>query len=1543
MATELTKTKLAEIVKDIKEKKEVIRIRYDESSKLTTANYTVWAQNMVADLRSYGLLPFVESDFDGDARKEPSYSEYQKVTIEQIVLNVAPDLAKMVTSESTAKSLWSKLIELVCGSGYVKAMKLFKKVNTIMGDPNMSIESWRLQMRQVVDDVKRCWPSCPDDLTTGLALCSIPDRFASTRTVLLATKDLTVDKIFELVHQEEHFNRAQEKQKLMSGCNLNVKKNPNTNRQCNVCGSGDHLWRQCPTVSNYVNQQNQPKQSGGKPKGKGKFKPKNSHGNHGGHNGEASGFSGHADGGIKYKSCALIVDGVQYNPSMVNWDEEEGEPIEDQPLPTDDREQEASGLNELHSHDKQPDVIDQTECEAFAETERDLINIDELELFTEFERELFDSGVNEPAEAERQTEAAESVETEPNPNTVQTKPDPGMITVHKELPKCKVCTIVSKATTGQDLDPMATYLDSGAAAMIRNSRRSCIRFYEQGGTQVETADGTICETEGIGVFRFKTETGHIIDLQNCLVCPHVKASFMSVGVLDDLGYRFEILRGRVRIFDRKELFLTATKQPNGLYKVHLEEMHSIRVCVITKGTLIAYNWHRRLIHRNFADIHRLKHRLGIEIPNVNQIRCEDCLAAKTKRLPFEQSEIKSTEPLELVHTDLSGIKRIGNKHNVKYYLHFTDDYSRYRVAYLLNNKTQVGEAFEDYKKTMELKTGKRIKALRSDNGTEFKNTVIFDLLDAAQSQYTEVDSPASNGVAERGMGVIKESIKVMLHAAGMDEADWPPACIYAVHVANRMPNASINYEIPYERLFKRKVDFNRLHAFGDKVIVMKLPCGTGFGPNGRRGKFMGISEKMKGYIIRFTDNGEERHCREVNFMDERYITTDTAKELFNMFPDERPSVDSGHESVGSESSTDQPLESNEPNDQHSEQTAATESEQTTPTDDPAELTSNQSDYLSADEQAEIAERTRDWPTGLIVMDKNEEAEFRAKYPDATLTHNNPIYGGKKYKGPPKNTWLVNCLTIPKSYKQAVESTDSEHWQTAMREEMLQLLSMKAFKVVKRPKGSKVLKVMWIYTVKTDRFGAIERYKARAVVLGNQEEQREDLELYAPVISGFAIKTLMSLATQYGYKMRHFDFKGAYLTAPIRHQVFITGLPGFEIGPDECLELNKAWYGLRTSALDFYLKMRDTMYDCGLLSIYTDECIYVSNDKKRDLILGSHVDDSIVLYKDDDVLGEFYEKLNSKITTTDNGIISSFLGMEADHDIDQLHIHQRKYAQQMLKQFGFENCKPVPTPMSTCIKFNEDAPKMTNKSWYQTAVGSLLYYVNSRPDLAYAVGYLCRFISNPTVEHEKQVKRVFRYIAGTLDHGLIYKKSSASIFKIYSMDVPSGEAPQNGEAQNGLTLYADADFGNEMHQQKSISGVMMFMGDNLVHWISRRQNRIAHSTCEAEVLSIQEAVFDAEYLKSLLTELGYGCLLDEPIRLYNDNQGAVMTIANGGKFGTNRHYKARVNAVREADRKKLISLKHLPGDDMRADLLTKALSPERLTLLLKMCGVGPRPT
>ena len=148
---------------------------------------------------------------------------------------------------------------------------------------------------------------------------------------------------------------------------------------------------------------------------------------------------------------------------------------------------------------------------------------------------------------------------------------------------------------------------------------------------------------------------------------------------------------------------------------------------------------------------------------------------------------------------------------------------------------------------------------------------------------------------------------------------------------------------------------------------------------------------------------------------------------------------------------------------------------------------------------------------------------------------------------------------------------------------------------------------------------------------------------------------------------------------------------------------------------------------------------------------------------------------------------------------------------MLKKFGMEDCKPVSTPMIIgCKLIKDDESKEVDQRLYRSMIGSLLYVTASRPDVMQAIGQVARFQATPKETHVLAVKRIFRYLKGTIDFGIWYPKG------------------------NDLTLvsYTDADWAGNIDDRKSTSGEAFYLGDCLVSWLSKKQYSVSLSTTEA---------------------------------------------------------------------------------------------------------------
>ncbi|XP_066370990.1 secreted RxLR effector protein 161-like [Miscanthus floridulus] len=206
--------------------------------------------------------------------------------------------------------------------------------------------------------------------------------------------------------------------------------------------------------------------------------------------------------------------------------------------------------------------------------------------------------------------------------------------------------------------------------------------------------------------------------------------------------------------------------------------------------------------------------------------------------------------------------------------------------------------------------------------------------------------------------------------------------------------------------------------------------------------------------------------------------------------------------------------------------------------------------------------------------------------------------------------------------------------------------------------------------------------------------------------------------------------------------------------------------------------------------------------------------------------------------------------------------------------------------------------------YRSIVGSLRYMVNSRPDVAYSVGYISRFMEKPTTEHFAAMKRVLRYVAGSLHFGCHYKRKE--------------------EAQ--LTGYSDSDLAGDINTRKSTTNVLFFLGSNVITWQSQKQRVVALSSCEAEYIATATAARQGVWLARLLAELK-GEKTDA-INLKIDNQTTIALSKNPVFHDSTKHIDIRYHYIRECVEENRVQLQSIGTLEQLTDILTKALGLEQ---------------
>nr|GEY80562.1 retrovirus-related Pol polyprotein from transposon TNT 1-94 [Tanacetum cinerariifolium] len=357
---------------------------------------------------------------------------------------------------------------------------------------------------------------------------------------------------------------------------------------------------------------------------------------------------------------------------------------------------------------------------------------------------------------------------------------------------------------------------------------------------------------------------------------------------------------------------------------------------------------------------------------------------------------------------------------------------------------------------------------------------------------------------------------------------------------------------------------------------------------------------------------------------------------------------------------------------------------------------------------------------------------------------------------------------PKTYKEALTQSC---WIEAMQEELNEFERLEVWELVPRLDQVMMITLKQIYKVKLDELGGILKNKARLVAHGYRQEEGIDFEeSFAPVARLEAIRIFLAYAAHMNMVIYRMDVKTALLNGNLREEVYVSQPNGFvdSDNPNHVYKLKKALYGLKQASRAWY----------DMLSSFL-----LSQDFSKDV---------------------------------DDGKNLIFLRI-TDFSKSQRHlIHQSKYALESLKKYGFESCEPVDTLMVEKSKLDEDREgKAIDASHYRGMIGTLLYLTASRPDLQFAICMCARYQAWPIEKHVHAVKRIFRYLCGTVHRGLWYPKDSSVI----------------------LTAFADADHAGCQDTRRSTSGSVQFLGERLISWSSKRQKSAVISSTKAEYIAL----------------------------------------------------------------------------------------------------------
>jgi hypothetical protein len=284
--------------------------------------------------------------------------------------------------------------------------------------------------------------------------------------------------------------------------------------------------------------------------------------------------------------------------------------------------------------------------------------------------------------------------------------------------------------------------------------------------------------------------------------------------------------------------------------------------------------------------------------------------------------------------------------------------------------------------------------------------------------------------------------------------------------------------------------------------------------------------------------------------------------------------------------------------------------------------------------------------------------------------------------------------------------------------------------------------------------------------------------------------------------------------------------------------------------------------------------------------------------------------------TDLGRISTYLGIEFEFTTTGLRLHQTKFAQSILDDFGMTEANSTLIPLPDGLKLWTDMEAaLVDPVTYQSLVGKLIFLTHTRPDLAYSINLVSRFMHSPQLPHLQAVKSILRHIKAIVSMGLLYKKGEAST----------------------LTGFSDADWAGCIDDKRSTGAYLFKLGSTPITWCSRKQPTVVPSSTKSEYRALMKATKESMWLRRILKELGFR--QQQTTIIYCDNQGSIKLTKNPLFHARTKHFEVHFHFTREKVLACTISVQFVPTNQQAADILTKSLGRIKFAGCRKLLGLA----
>lgn len=1053
-------------------------------------------------------------------------------------------------------------------------------------------------------------------------------------------------------------------------------------------------------------------------------------------------------------------------------------------------------------------------------------------------------------------------------------------------------------------------LDSGAQCHLVNSLEFLLNPYPITDFRLNCANSKApLFASHYGVLHLRTKTNVLLELKNVFYVKDLPCNLLSVGRITrngEFGVDFRGLVADVYELESREIIFSG-RVCEGLVYVKLStslELGSVfannanirtidnvpLTSVIqcdreNKSFELAKLYHERAAHPS-AKYLRL---MCQNVENVPRLKINDfmfrdcliCLQAKSTKLPHNTERRKSSRIFEIITTDLYdfGEPSITGK---KLAVTFTCAFSGYIRIIPIERKSDVPLEFANYTKFIENKFETRVATLRSDKAKELisGDLELFCKQAGIESDSGNRYSPQLNGLSERKNRDINVKTKAMLYEAKLPTKYWEYAIEALEYVINITPTkTNALFKTPFEIVHGLKPDGSRLRVFGSIAMVhipkearereatkerlkQKKTCsgiqptGAKLRPSAERLIFIGYTRT--GYTLNPLSQ-KTVESRDIAYWFENLRITDVWPKIFDL-PQILPA----------------PIQSS------SKPQAALSPEN-----------------LSSQQPAHSSKQVPQKPA--------KKQTIKPYNPDHTYARANVVTLCQK---------RIRFLSdyIPRNFREAVNGEYASVWIEAMDREFQSHAENGTWTLVEHPgKNKNILFTQWIYDVKINTVGE-QLAKARLVAIGSADKNEyTDDALYTPVCPIDVIRLVLSIANKYSMTLTSMDVSTAFLYGVLDHEIYLRIPKGLDLDKNtKVLKLNKAIYGLKISSKCWYETLKTAIEDIGYLPATAEKCLFYARESGSIALLAIYADDMILATNSHEMRESTINLMEKRFKIKVCRDPKRFVGLEMIQTKSAIHLHQRTYIENMVRELDLTGMHSCSTPMEAYLKI-EKSTELCEDIEFRRLIGIILYISRfSRPDVAYPVHALARHQGYMTPTVKAYARRVLKYLYDTRDLVLTYESRDSCPYRNYC---DASYAPDVSYAENQPTDIESSAY--------SVSGFIVLHYGNITHWGTSLQSIMATSSTAAEVIAVCENLDFFLIPRDIGSEL---FAITNPAIIHEDNTSASRMLkgCNNKKM---RHILIKAAAIQAAEKQKEIEILDTEGKKQLADLLTKALPAE----------------